>query len=175
MAVMTIIQAWRKAGMPRADVGSIATFEGQWSDYCRHPLIWLGLPDPAQVLMQQVTQDPDRDILKGLMMAWHEVFHSVPTTVRKAVEKAKHGHPNLLDALREFPIEERGEINHSKLGWILKKNANRIIGGYELQKSEADGRTAWRVVAANPRPIPAPASPALPSQGQDITSIDDPF
>ena len=29
--------------------------------------------------------------------------------------------------MREFPIEERGEINRSKLGWLLKKNANRIV------------------------------------------------
>ena len=171
MAIMTIIQAWREAGSPRFDVESIATFEGQWSDYCRHPLIWLGLPDPAQVLIQQVTQDPDRDILKGLMMAWYDAFRSKPTTVRKAVEKAKGGHVDLLDALRDFPIEERGEINHSKLGWILKKNANRIIGGFEFQKSEADGRTAWRVVKVNSRTTPV--SPALLGQSRDITSLND--
>ena len=171
MAVMTIIQAWREAGKPHSDVDSIATFDGQWSDCCRHPLIWLGIPDPAQVLIQQVTQDPDRDILKGLMMAWYDAFRSTPTTVRKAVEKAKGGHVDLLDALRDFPIEERGEINHSKLGWILKKNANRIIGGFEFQKSEADGRTAWRVVKVNSRTTPV--SPALLSQSSDITILDD--
>ena len=42
---------------------------------------------------------------------------------------AKSGNSHLLDAMREFPIEERGEINHSKLGWLLKKNANRIVQG----------------------------------------------
>ncbi len=151
MAVMTIIQAWREAGMPCANVKNIATFDGQWSDYCRHPLIWLGLPDPAQVLIEQVTQDPDRDSLKGLLMAWYAAFKSAPKTVRRAVEKAKSGDHYLYDALREFPIEERGEINHSKLGWILKKNANRIVGGLEFQKSEADGRTAWRVVESSSR------------------------
>jgi hypothetical protein len=175
MAVMTIIQAWREAGSPRSDVENIATFEGQWSDCCRHPLIWLGIPDPAQVLIQQVTQDPDRDNLKGLMSAWYRVFRSTPTTVRKAVEMAEHGHPDLNDALREFPIEERGDINKSKLGWILKKNANRIVGGFEFQRAEADGRTAWRVVEVNPRTTPTPVSPALPSQSINITSLDDQF
>jgi hypothetical protein len=34
-AVLTIIQAWRKAGMPRAHGDSIVTFGGAWSDYCR--------------------------------------------------------------------------------------------------------------------------------------------
>jgi hypothetical protein len=77
--------------------------------------------------------------------------------VRKAVETAIYNQPNLLDAMRESPVEERGEINRSKLGWLLKKNANRIVGGYEFQQTEADGRTAWRVVA-----VKSPSSPPLP-------------
>jgi len=52
-------------------------------------------------------------------------------------------------------VEERGEINRSKLGWLLKKNANRIVNGFEFQKAEADGRTAWRVVASNSMPSPS--------------------
>jgi len=46
-AVLTIIQAWRRAGSPRAAADSIVTFGGAWSDYCRYPLMWLGHPDPA--------------------------------------------------------------------------------------------------------------------------------
>ena len=65
--------------------------------------------------------------------------------------------PNLLDAMREFPVEERGLINRSKLGWLLKKNANRIVGGFEFQQGSADGRVAWSVVI-----VGAPGSPALP-------------
>ena len=38
----------------------------------------------------------------------------------------------------ELPVEGRGEINCSKLGWLLKKNANRIVGGFEFQQAEAD-------------------------------------
>ena len=93
------------------------------------------------------------------MIEWQKVFGSNPTTVRKAIEMAERSYPNLLDAMREFPIEERGEINHSKLGWLLRKNANRIIDGREFQKSEADGRNAWRVVSVKSPPLPA--SPPL--------------
>jgi hypothetical protein len=144
-AVLTIILAWRNAGSPRADVENIVTFGGDWSDYCRHPLMWLGHPDPATALLEQVKHDPDGDALAGLMAAWYASFESTPTTVRKAVDAAWQN-ADLMDAMREFPVEERGEINRSKLGWILRKNANRIVGGYEFQKAEADGRTAWRVV-----------------------------
>ena len=160
-AVLTIIQAWRKAGMPRARADSIVTFGGAWSDYCRYPLMWLGHPDPATALIEQVRHDPDGDALNGLMTEWRAVFGSTPTTVRKAVEEALHNNTNLLDAMREFPVEERGEINRSKLGWLLKKNANRIVGRFEFQQAEADGRTAWRVVEVKTPPLtPSPPSSA---------------
>ena len=148
-AVLTIILAWRQAGSPRADVENIVTFGGAWSDYCRHPLMWLGQPDPATALLDQVKHDPDADVLAGLMAEWRIAFGSMPVTVRKAVDRAEKGFPNLLDAMREFPVEEKGEINRSKLGWLLKKNANRVVGGFEFQQSTADGRTAWSVVEVN--------------------------
>lgn len=152
-AVLTIILAWRKAGAPRAAVENIATFGGTWSDYCRHPLMWLGYPDPATTLLDQVKHDPDGDSLAGLMIEWMKAFGSTPATVRKAVERAEQTNPDLLDAMREFPVEEKGSINRSKLGWLLKKNANRIVGSLVFQQATADGRTAWRVVAANPPPL----------------------
>lgn len=145
-AVLTVIQAWRKAGSPRDDdVENIVTFDGAWSDYCRHPLMWLGHADPAAALLDQVKHDPDGEILNELMVAWYKEFGSVPTTVRKVVEKSGSNRA-LFDALREFPIVEKGDINCSKFGWFLRKNANRIVGGYEFQQCRADGRTAWRVV-----------------------------
>jgi hypothetical protein len=160
-AVLTIILAWRRAGSPRAPVDSIVTFGGAWSDYCRHPLIWLGHPDPATTLIEQVRHDPDADALGMLMTEWHAAFGSVATTVRKAVDTATCQRGNLLDAMREFPVEERGEINRSKLGWLLRKNTNRIVNGFEFQQGAADGRTAWRVVASKSPPFtPSPASSA---------------
>jgi hypothetical protein len=167
-AVLTIIQAWRRAGSPRAAADSIVTFGGAWSDYCRYPLMWLGHPDPATALLEQVRHDPDGDALGGLMTEWHVVFGSTPTTVRKAVEAGLYNHSNLLDAMREFPVEERGEINRSKLGWLLKKNANRIVGGFEFQQAEADGRTAWRVVAVKTPPL-TPSPPSTPPVEKTVT------
>lgn len=155
-------------GSPRARVDSIVTFGGDWSDYCRHPLIWLGHPDPATALLEQVRHDPDGDALGALMSEWSAAFGSNPTTVRKAVELAELSFPDLLDAIREFPVEERGEINRSKFGWFLKKNANRIVGGFEFQKAEADGRNAWRVVAVNPPPL-TPSPPLAQSIRKTVT------
>jgi len=162
-AVLTIILAWRKAGSPKSVVENIVTFGGAWANYCRHPLIWLGHRDPATSLLEQVKHDPDADILAGLMVEWVAAFGSVPTTVRKAVEKARDHHPDLLDAMREFPIEEKGEINRRKLGWILSKNANRIVKGFEFKEAEADGRKAWKVI-----PVKTPVSPVSPVYSQPV-------
>lgn len=167
-AVLTIILAWRKAGSPRADVESIVTFGGAWSDYCRHPLIWLGHPDPVTALLEQVKHDPDGDALAGLMTEWRAAFGSTPATVRKAVETAERRNSDLLDAMREFPVEEKGAINRSKLGWLLKKNANRIVSGFEFQKAQADGRTAWRVVAVNSPPL-TPSPPFTGTVAKTVT------
>ena len=156
-AVLTIILAWRMAGSPRSVTRSIVTYGGAWTQYCREPLMWLGHPDPATSLIEQVTQDPDAEAILGLMREWHKAFGSMPTTVRKAVTVADADYPDLLDAIREFPVEERGVINRSKLGWILKRNANRIVDGFEFQQGYADSRVAWRVVAAA-----APGSPPSP-------------
>lgn len=168
-AVLTIILAWRRAGSPRAAVESIVTFGGAWSDYCRHPLMWLGHPDPATALLEQVKHDPDGDSLAGLMTEWMAAFGSIPTTVRKAVDRAELAHPELLDAMREFPVEEKGAINRSKLGWLLKKNANRIVSGLVFQQSTADGRVAWRVVAANPPPL-TPLPPSANPVAKTVTA-----
>ena len=173
-AVLTIIQAWRRAGSPRSEADSIVTFGGAWSDYCRYPLMWLGHPDPATALLEQVRHDPDGDALGGLMAEWRAAFGSTPTTVRKAVERAIYDRPHLLDAIREFPVEERGEINRSKLGWLLKKNANRIIGGFEFQQAEADGRTAWRVAAVKSPPL-TPLPPYPRSVAKTVTPAPEPL
>lgn len=163
-AVLTIIEAWRQAGSPRAEADSIVTYSGAWSDYCRFPLIWLGHPDPATALLNQIRHDPDGDALAGLLTEWFAVFGSAPTTVRKAVQAATADAQALLDAIREFPVEDRGNINPSKLGWLLKKNANRIVNGLEFQQAQADGRTAWRVVAVKSPPLPPSPSCSLSEQ-----------
>ncbi len=171
-AVLTIILAWRKAGSPRAAIESIVTFGGAWTDYCRYPLMWLGHPDPATALLEQVKHDLDGDALRGLMTEWHAVFGSKPTTVRKAVNAALGPNPNLRDAMCEFPVEEKGVINPSKFGWILKRNANRVVNGFEFQKAEADGRPAWRVVVVNSPPLP-PLPPSVRSSTETVTADSD--
>jgi hypothetical protein len=79
--------------------------------------------------------------------------------VRHAVTRAvDKGDLDLQDALFDLPVSERGNVNPSKLGWFMKKNAGRIVGDFLIEKAEADGRGAWRVVS-----VKAPDAPALPT------------
>ena len=145
-AVLTIIMAWQRAEAPKADVSDIATFTGPWSDYCRQPLIWLGLPDPATALLKQLNHSPDQEALASLFEEWYEVFGSVPTAVRQAKLKISENE-KFKDAILELSLADmQGNINPSKLGQLLGKNANRVIGGYQLQPAKADGRNGWSVV-----------------------------
>lgn len=143
-AALTIIQAWRLAGCPRADVSPIATYGDVWADFCRHPLIWLGLPDPATSLLEQVTSDPDSDALGRALSLWHDRFGHRPMQVREVLRQLNL-EDELLDAFREV-AEARGEINRGRLGWWIKRHESRIVGGLEFRRQNDNaGRVAWYV------------------------------
>ena len=159
-AVLTVVQAWLTAGSPKANVSNIASFGGDWADYCRHPLIWLGQDDPAEAFFEQLRSDPDVELLGRLLKQWNKAFRSSAKPLR-AVIGALSNHLDLHDAIAEFPVMERGEVNRSKFGWLLKRNANRIVDGLMFERIDGSERTAWRVVQVGGGATAVPASPAL--------------
>jgi hypothetical protein len=167
--VLTIIEAWKAAGRPKLNVSPIASYNGEWSDYCRHPLIWLGLPDPAQALFDQVEDDVDGELLGALLQEWHKTFGSTPFTVRRVVQSAfADTSSRLFELLDELPIKDGGKISNSKFGWYISLRAKRVVNGLRFVQGRADGRPAWiveKVVKAVP-PVTGPAitppSPPLP-------------
>jgi hypothetical protein len=171
-AALTIYLAWRNAGSPRTAVSNIASYGGAWADHARHPLIWLGLPDPATTLLEQVRHDPDSDALGELLAQWYRKFGTKPTTLRKVIAAADFDNEHLKDAITEFPVAERGQINHSKFGWLMSRNVNRVVGGMKFQEAWADGRKAWVLVlvGTSAKPVTAPAAPAVqvPDSDADI-------
>ncbi|MBL0011357.1 MAG: hypothetical protein IPP22_10900 [Nitrosomonas sp.] len=81
---LTIVRAWICAGKPKTECKTIATY-ADWSDYCRQPLLWLGLPDPAACIFEAMKEDPDRELLGEFMHAWHDCFGHAPTSVKEAI------------------------------------------------------------------------------------------
>lgn len=152
-AALTIIQAWIAAGQPKADVPNIAGFE-DWSDLCRHSLIWLGEPDPATSLIQQMTHDPDKEQLGDLLRAWRAEFGDRSLMVRQVLSRANdRQNDDLYSAIIELPCVESGRINQSRFGRYLGRNKNRIVNGLKLVEVPNSERRAWAVqsVTAMPR------------------------
>lgn len=143
--VLTIIRAWIAAGRPKAQVPDIASYDGLWNDLCRQPLLWLGEPDPATSLIEQVQDDPYLDPLNALLPAWYACFGERSVTVRQLISAAAD-YPDLEEALEDLPAFERGKINHSSMGWFLRKNVQRIVGGLEIRHGDSSERKSWRVV-----------------------------
>lgn len=150
-AALTIIRAFNAAGSPRAAVPSIATY-GDWSDLCRQPLLWLGLPDPATSLIEQVSHDPDLQLLGTLIEELQQCFADRAVTVRQIRDRAVNS-DSLRYALEDLPIMERGAINAHRLGQYLKKQRNRIVDGYRIEDAEHSDRKGWRVAK-----VPVPQS-----------------
>ena len=173
--VFTILESWKVAGRPKSDILSIASYNGEWSEICRHPLVWLGLPDPAQSLFDQVEDDVDGEMLGVLLREWYAAFGSTPVTVRKVVEKGFTNTSSALFALLdELPIQDGGRISNNKLGWYISLRAKRIVGGLRFVQGRADGRPAWLVekVAKVVPPVtgssPPPLSPLSPHATSDV-------
>lgn len=147
VAGLTIIEAFKAAGSPKTDVLPIASYNGDWANHCRHPLIWLGLPDPALVLIEQVKSDPEVLMLRQLFECWHDRFGDKPTKVRE-VTGVDEFCP-LHDAIFELPVVVNGCVDPARLGWFLKKHKDRQIGDFILEDAQSSTRKAWRVRRLN--------------------------
>ena len=148
-AALTIVRAWIEAGKPITDIKPLASF-GDWTTYCRQPLLWLGVADPATSAFDSMAEDPERETLSRLLLAWNSVFGNKPTMVREAVTQSSLGfddHVELKEILHDI-ADERGEINRRRLGWWIKRNAGRIVDGLRFIKAPGNrSADAWIVEA----------------------------
>lgn len=142
---LIIIRAYQAAGEPKSKVPPIGTYD-EWSNYCRHPLIWLGERDPAQSLIDQVSRDPEQDQLAEFLRVWRNVFGSQSVTVRKLLAKAAQN-DELMEALEELPVMEGRYVNRGRLGWFISKRQGRRADGLRIEKGDSSERISWKVVA----------------------------
>lgn len=151
-AALTIVRAWIVAGRPKTTCKSLASY-GDWSDLCRQPLLWLGCDDPTASVFEAMAEDPDRETLARLLVAWHSVFGKTPTMVRDAVKQANlltNGRAELREVLHDI-AEEKGEVNRRKLGWWIKRHAGRIISGLRFVRTSGNSSAEkWRVESVSP-------------------------
>jgi hypothetical protein len=136
-AALIIIRACLESGDAPSNCKPLASYS-QWSAWVRQPLLWLGLPDPAERVFEQLAHDPDRETLGRLLTAWRLVHGNRPTMIREAVSAADASYSedarNLREALLEV-AEERGEINRRRLGRWLARHQGRIVDGQRFERA----------------------------------------
>lgn len=143
-AALTIIEAHRLAGQPASDVPPIGSFE-DWSLFCRHPLIWLGEPDPATSLIEQVQQDSDQDALCEFLKTWFRLFADEPTMVSELTPFAARD-AKFAEALEDVGVMDGNAINTKRLGWYLRNNRGRWAGGLRIETGPNFRHKSWRVI-----------------------------
>lgn len=134
--VLTVVNAWMADGRPMTDCRKLASYE-RWSEMVRQPLMWLGVSDPAAGLYSAQENDPEKQMLLRLLLAWRQCFGSVPTMVREAVSHTLSGAANsgdLKEVLEEV-AERRGEINRRILGHLIARYQDRVVGGMRFERS----------------------------------------
>jgi RepB DNA-primase from phage plasmid len=168
---LTIIRAWITAGSPTAPIKPLASFD-QWSDLARQPLVWLGLPDPATALFETMAADPDRETLGRLMERWHKYQGSKPTMVRDLVKLASQNGKGEQLELHDLLLDianDRGEVDRRRLGWWIKKHANRPVDGLKIERA-AGTRNAdqWVVVSVSSDQSEASRASASSTQAREM-------
>ena len=146
-AALTIVTAWIMAGRPMSNCRPLVSYEN-WSELCRQPLLWLGLPDPTESVFEAMADDPDRDTLDRLLQAWESVFGNTPAMVREAAERGsacQNATADLHEVLHDI-AHERGDINRRKLGQWIKRHEGQIVDGRRIVRDGANrSAQAWRV------------------------------
>ena len=146
-AALTIIRAWVAAGRPLTLCKALAGY-GEWSDLCRQPLLWLGLPDPTESIFDAMAEDPDREALQRFLEAWMASFGKTGAMVRDALRLSGAGGDQgaeLRDVLEEI-AGDRGAINPRKLGWWIRRHAGRIVDGKRVVRAAGNASSErWKV------------------------------
>ncbi|HEV2610615.1 MAG TPA: hypothetical protein VGU61_10145 [Noviherbaspirillum sp.] len=146
-AALTIMRAYIANKSAQTNCKTIASFN-QWTDWCRKPLIWLGLPDPATSVFEGMDIDPDRETLGRLLLVLVKLFGKHPIMVRDLKRKVLMASPetdDLRDLLEEIAGERDG-INSRRLGRWIKRHAGRIVHDLKLVRAPINQNAeSWRV------------------------------
>lgn len=150
-AALTLIRAYVVAD-DKVSTVPLGSFE-EWSRTVRDALVWAGEADPVEVIEEVRRGDPRLQRLKQMMDAWWTCFGDRPVRMREVVAAAAATDPENGELsnpdLREAVMGALGgdhHLNAEKIGWWLRKNAGRVIGGRRFARFDAGSRPNWQLV-----------------------------
>jgi len=157
--VLTLLRAYYAAGRPPVEMRTMGSYE-EWSAVVRAPLIWLGLPDPAETQDElRESADDDRAVFGEFLSAWVAFFGEAQdegiTGLRLLENLADTGekHPK-RDALRAALCafcNSGGKLPASRdVGYRFRESKDRSAFGLRFERCQAHTRagSTWRVVRA---------------------------
>lgn len=149
-AALTIVRAWIAAGSPNTTCKALAGYP-DWTDWCRQPLLWLGLEDPAKHVFAAMAHDPDREVLGQLLRELELVFGKAHFLVKTVIERAQDGSvltQDLLEILQEI-APARSTIDRRQLGQWFKAHSGQWVDGRKLEEAPVKrNAVAWQVTEA---------------------------
>ena len=106
-AALMVLRAYVVAGRPSVTMRPMGSYEA-WSRVVRAPLVWLGMPDPAETQdALRETADTEHEQIHDVLTAWHDTLGDRAFTAKQ-----------ILDRLQEDSLSGRERTLRDALcGW----------------------------------------------------------
>lgn len=150
-AGLTLMRAYLLAGERASVFRPWGRFE-RWSQFCREPLLWLGLNDPCDSYSLIAEEDPERQEHLQMIAAWKEAFASQPKTAAEAIQAAAmDANSTLRDALVAIARDRSGGFSSKKLsGWLRSRDGRIVSGSMFVRRGETRNHvTLWKIEDIN--------------------------
>jgi len=156
---LTLLRAYFAAGRPSVEMRTMGSYE-EWSAVVRAPLIWLGLPDPAETQDElRESADDDRAVFGEFLAAWVAFFgedQDEGVTVLKLLENLadtgeKHPKRDVLRVALCAFCDTGGKLpTAQQVGYRFRASKDRSAFGLRFERCQAHTRTGttWRVARA---------------------------
>lgn len=139
-AGLTILRGYVAAGRPgQKTLVPFGRFE-EWSDLIRGALVWIGEDDPCRTRAYITVDDPERATLVELLQALHAADNG---SHRIAGDWIKAAESDWESPLRQAIEEVAPGLDKVRLGYFLKTNQGRIVGGLRLWERYDKHKKAW--------------------------------
>ena len=148
-AALTLLRAYQTAGCPDVGLPPMGSFTS-WSRLVRSCVVWAGLPDPVAT-QRTLRETADRTSAEAAALL--DALASIQErdrwyTAQELLELA--GRPEggeLRAVLEEYCSDQGGALpTVRRLGWLLRRHADRVCDGRTLRRRVEHNRTYWRVV-----------------------------
>jgi hypothetical protein len=146
VAGLTILRAYVVAGRPETltPMGSFNDWE-----WVRGALVWLGCSDPAETRSAIAEADPKKDELATVMDLWQQAFGERSVVVADIEHGGKAGADTTPLRDRLIEIACRGVWSGKSVGWWLRRNKDRVVGGRAFRcQTSSDKQLEWRLEGA---------------------------